>query len=167
MNHYIIPYFGTIDLNNLEEEYYTEVSILDYTITIDINFKKTSISTMVADKITHLLQNIVTQDQKNKVFLEENYKDKTDETYKYIQEHFDLLGEDFFNAIGVDRTSENRSMEFLSKMKLIRIGLYPDRKYDSMHFAIFDYTTDREYTNQLLVINTDADGNIDYVSWES
>lgn len=42
-----------------------------------------------------------------------------------------------------------------------------DGKYGTPHFAVFDYTVGRDITDQLIVVNTDAGGNLDLLSWES
>lgn len=42
-----------------------------------------------------------------------------------------------------------------------------DGKYGTPHFAVFDYTVGRDITDQLIVVNTDAGGNLDFLSWES
>lgn len=52
-------------------------------------------------------------------------------------------------------------------MKLVRIGLYPDGKYGSDNFAVFDYTINQDLTNQLIVVNTDENGVFEHISWES
>ena len=52
----------------------------------------------------------------------------------------------------------------LKKLHLVRVGLYPDSKDQ---FAIFDYSIGKELTNYLVVINTDENGNLEYMTMES
>jgi hypothetical protein len=52
----------------------------------------------------------------------------------------------------------------LSKLHLVRVGLYPDSEDE---FAIFDYSIGQELTQYLVVINTNEDGEIDYMTMES
>ena len=52
----------------------------------------------------------------------------------------------------------------LKKLHLVRVGLYPDSEEQ---FAIFDYSIGKDLTNYLVVINTDENGNLDYMTMES
>jgi len=52
----------------------------------------------------------------------------------------------------------------LTKLKLIRVGLYPTSEDN---FAIFDYSIGEEITDYLVVINTDENGQLDYMTMES
>jgi hypothetical protein len=47
---------------------------------------------------------------------------------------------------------------------MVRVGLYP---HDKENFAIFDYSIGTEITNYLVVINTDENGELDYMAMES
>ena len=43
----------------------------------------------------------------------------------------------------------------------------PLEEHDTSYFAVFDYTTNRDLTDQLIVVKTDDHGNLDHLSWES
>lgn len=58
-------------------------------------------------------------------------------------------------------------MSRLKKLKLGRIGFYPDGKYGTESFAVFDYIVDRELSNQIIVVNIDKKGNLINLAWES
>lgn len=53
----------------------------------------------------------------------------------------------------------------MEKLNLIRVGIYPRASY----FGTFDYSIDidGEPCNQLLVVHINADGTLDYITWES
>lgn len=65
--------------------------------------------------------------------------------------------------------------QLLEKLALERVGLYPNVKYETKYFAVFDYTFEgnafidgrRTMTNQILVVKTDSKGNLDHLAWES
>lgn len=80
--------------------------------------------------------------------------------------HLDELGDDFLAHIGISN-SIDKTQQFLNKLYLTRIGLYPDGKYDTSYFAVFDYTVNRELSDQLMVVKTDHQGHLDHLSWES
>ncbi len=46
----------------------------------------------------------------------------------------------------------------------MRIGLYPD---SDGQFAIFDYSIGRDLVDYLVVINTDENGMLEYMTMES
>jgi hypothetical protein len=62
-----------------------------------------------------------------------------------------------------------QELQLLNKLRLIRVGLYPDGKYGTDHFATFDYSIDidGEPCNYLLVVNTNEKGDLDHITWES
>ena len=61
---------------------------------------------------------------------------------------------------------EPKEKLLLNKLRLIRVGLYPDY---SEYYGIFDYSIDidGEPCNQLLVVKTDNNGELDHITWES
>jgi hypothetical protein len=44
------------------------------------------------------------------------------------------------------------------------VGIYPDSE---ARFAVFDYSLGRNITDDLVVICTDENGNLDYITMES
>ena len=52
----------------------------------------------------------------------------------------------------------------MNSLRLVRVGLFPDSED---RFAIFDYSIGRNLTQYLVVINTDENGNLDYMTMES
>lgn len=47
------------------------------------------------------------------------------------------------------------------------VGLYPDGKYDTSYFTVFDYMVNQELSDQLIVVKTDHQGYLDQLFWES
>ncbi len=162
-----LPYFGQIDLNDLQEDYRTNIKLDGKDLSIDINFKNKTIHQDEINKVHVFLENITKFDKQNMKGIESDFKD-SGETTDYIQFYIDELDEDELSNI-IDIKKGNKGKQLLSKLKLIRVGLYPDGKYDSECFGVFDYSIDidGEPCNQLLVINTDEKGNLDHITWES
>jgi len=86
---------------------------------------------------------------------------------EYVTFHVEELGEEFLEEIGIDSNETEKEQRFLNQLHLTRVGIYPDGKYDTSCFAVFDYSVNRDLTDQLIVVNTDAMGNLDHLSWES
>jgi hypothetical protein len=163
---YELPYFGQVDLTNLEDDYRVVSEISKSDIRLDLNFKNKIIAPLKADSIKAFLQNIETLDKQNKVIIEDDFK-KEGETSNYINFYLEELEEE--ELIRVAGVGEGLAVRLLDKLKLIRVGCYPDNKYGTAYFGVFDYSIDidGEPCEQLLVIKTDEHGNLMEVTWES
>lgn len=166
---YELPYFGQIDLTNLEDDYRVVSEISKNDIRLDLNFKKKIIAPLKADSIKSFLQNIAQLDKQNKVIIEDDFK-KEGEALNYINFYLDELEEEeLIRAAGAGEGETALAVRLLNKLKLIRVGCYPDNKYGTAYFGVFDYSIDidGEPCEQLLVIKTDEHGNLMEVTWES
>ncbi|MDX2067919.1 MAG: DUF2004 domain-containing protein [Haliscomenobacter sp.] len=168
MTYYLLPPFGQINLDALNEEYRSEIEFNGKTITLDINFAKTNIEKSAMDTIKFFIENIDTFDRQNKVNINSDFNDENGDTVKeYVTFHIEELGDEFLEQIDITSDQTDKEQQFLKKLHLTRIGLYPDGKYDASNFAVFDYTVSKDLTDQLIVVNTDEKGNLDHLSWES
>ena len=57
----------------------------------------------------------------------------------------------------------NKEEQVLSLLRLRRIGLYPE--YEG--YAIWDFVLDDEVSDEILTLQTDINGNILNIAWES
>jgi len=167
MEFYHIPYFGEIDFSALKESYCVDMELNGNTVSIDINFKKPNADKSIAFSIVEFLKNISTFNNQNKAIIGNNFNSNGGEVREYVTFHIEELGDDFFEQLNIATESPDKEQQVLSKLKLVRIGLYPDNKYNTDCFAVFDYTPSREITDQLIVVKTDKNGNLDHISWES
>ena len=168
MTEYLLPPFGQINLESLEEYYSSDIELNGKIIQIDINFANNSIDKTSMDIIKSFIENISNFDKQNKAHIETDFNDEKGDTVKeYVTFHIEELGDEFLNEIGIDSTDTEKEKLFLNKLHLTRVGLYPDGKYDTSSFVVFDYSVNRDLTDQLIVVNTDEKGNLDYLSWES
>lgn len=166
MENYQMPYFGEINISALEEYYDAEIELNGSPVSIDINFKNSSIDQALALTIAEFLENISGFNKQNKTVIADDFNSEDGEVRNYVTFHIEELGSDFLEQLAISHGSSDKEQQLLAKLKLVRIGLYPDGKYDEC-FAVFDYTIDRELTDELIVVKTDKDGNLDHIAWES
>ena len=164
-----LPHFGKIDIDQLEEYFSAKTAFNGQTISLDLNFKNKNISEEQAENIKKFLNNILAFDTQNKIIIDKDFKDEG-EALDYINFYFDELEEEEISEI-IDYESEEKTKEelLLENLKLIRVGLYSDGKYDTDYYGVFDYSIDidGEPCNQLLVVKTDNKGEFDHIAWES
>ncbi len=165
----LLPYFGEIDPAQLEEYYHTTAVVKDLTVNLDLNFQNKTISPEAIRTIQDFLNNLARWDEHNHTALEQDFAADS-ETADYIAFYFDELDESELSALLPAETSPDaRAFRLLKELKLIRVGFYPDGKYDAEQFATFDYSIylAGEPCNQLLAVNSDEQGRVDHISWES
>jgi hypothetical protein len=169
MKNYQIPYFGEIDITNLEDYYEMEVTIHENKVSLDLNFEDTSDDENTFQDIKNFLENLDRYGHQNKLFIENDFNGNGN-ALDYVNFYLEEFDQEELSAI-IDLDGENGSREkqLLNKLVLIRVGLYPDESDDSNHFAIFDYSIliDGEACNQLLVVITNKAGELNYITWES
>lgn len=161
-----IPHFGPLDPEALEEYYDVEIDFNGKQIQVDLNFGNTSIDPSKLDIVKAFIDNIRIHDIKNKKFIEDDYKDEEGDTVKtYLEHHLEELGEDELAAlIDPNSKSSEHEKQLLKKLHLVRVGIYPEGEDQ---FAIFDYSLGQDITDYLVVINTDENGNLVYMTMES
>jgi Protein of unknown function (DUF2004) len=169
IQNYDLPYFGQINLNELADDYRTTINLDGKDLRIDINFENKTIRQDGIYLVNNFLQNISKFDTQNLKIIETDFNE-VGETSDYIEFYLDELDEEeLSNIIDIDNTNVSRQIQLLSKLKLIRVGLYPDGKYGADYFGVFDYSIDidGEPCNQLLVVKTNEKGELDHITWES
>lgn len=168
MAEYFLPHFGKLQTDNLEEYYDADIEFNGNEIQIDLNFEKKTIDIETLDAIKDFIDNIHHFDKQNQSYIKSDFDDENGETVKeYVTFHIEELGEDFLRQIDISAGEADIEEQFLTKLHLTRVGIYPDGKYDTSYFAVFDYTVDKYLTDQLIVVITDRKGNLDHLTWES
>ncbi|WP_207531816.1 DUF2004 domain-containing protein [Desertivirga arenae] len=163
-----LPYFGEIDIAALLDYYNVNTTFDNKQVSLDINFLNTSISEGVYQRINAFLDNIREFNNQNKSIIERNFKEGG-EVVDYIQFHLEELSEEELASIIDNNDSQSKDQQILDSLRLVRIGLYPDGKYETSYFAVFDYSIeiDGDLSNQLVVVKTNERGELDHVTWES
>ena len=161
-----LPHFGILDSDSLDEYYDVEIDFNGQEIQIDLNFANKTIDIQRLETAKQFIENIRIHDLNNKKYIQQDFNDEDGDTVRFYLEHHleELASDDLNNLIGADFKSAEQSAQLLNKLHLVRVGLYPDSEDQ---FAIFDYSIGKELTNYLVVINTDENGNLDYMTMES
>ena len=164
-----MPYFGQIDFNQVNEYYSAETEHNGLPLHLDLNFKNKSLSKEEAENIRKFIDSISAFDIQNRTEIIKDFNDEG-EAKDYINFYLDELGdEELSRIVDYQKLNEPKEEQLLSKLRLIRVGLYPDGKYDAEYYGVFDYSIDidGEPGNQLLVVKTVKNGNLDHITWES
>jgi hypothetical protein len=166
MANFKLPYFGAVDSQDLEEYYDIVTDFNNTEIQIDLNFESKTIEVERLEIVKHFIENIRIHDLNNKKYIETDFNAEDGDTVReYLEHHIEELPtDDLQQLIGSNAKTIEQSKLLLKKLHLVRVGLYPDSKDQ---FAIFDYSLGQELTNYLVVINTDENGNLDYLTMES
>jgi hypothetical protein len=166
MAEYTLPHFGNLPTENIEEYYDVDIEFNGNQIQIDLNFETKTIDTLTMDKVKNFIENVDKFDKLNKTYILNDYNDEEGDTVKfYLEHHLEEVGKDELSTlINFDDKTTELEKQLLHKLKLVRIGLYP---HDKENFAIFDYSIGRDLTQYLVVINTNENGELDYMAMES
>lgn len=166
MSNFKLSYFGTLDSTALEEYYDADIDFNNTKIRVDLNFESKTIDVKRLEIVNQFIENIRIHDMNNKKHIENDFKDVDGDTVKqYLEHHIEELGtDDLIQLIGSNVKKDDQPKLLLKKLSLIRVGLYPGSKEQ---FAIFDYSIAPDLTNHLVVVNTDDNGNLDYITMES
>jgi len=176
MAKYLLPHFGEIDLSALEESYETKIDLNQSKIRININFDNKTIDPSKMDIVKTFLEHIDQFDKQNNLHINNDYNNEDGVTVKeFVEFHIDEFDkEDLAQLVDFGNNEVTPEQQLLNKLKLERLGLYPDGKYDSI-FAVFDYTFEgnvyvdgvRTITDQIIVVKTDETGQLDHLTCES
>ena len=166
MSSYTLPYFEPLESTNLEPYYDVDIEFNGRQIQIDLNFDEKEIDASRLDTVKRFIENIQKFDEQNKTYFLDDYNDEEGDTVKFYLEEFwaEIDQEQFSEATGFEAGDDEPERRLLEKLHLVRVGLYPDN--DDV-FAIFDYSIGTDFTNYLIVINTDEKGEMDYMTMES
>jgi Protein of unknown function (DUF2004) len=163
---FTLPHFGPIDPSELEEYYNATIPFSNTTIEADLNFESKIITVEKLETVKHFIENIRIYDINNKGYMANEYNDEDGDTVQfYLQHHLEELGTTELAALlppGSKSTDHEKLL--LQKLHLVRVGIYP---HNTDYFAVFDYTLGQDITDQLVVIITDENGNLDYMTVES
>ncbi len=161
-----LPHFGAVDSEALKEYYEMEILFDGRPMQLDLNFENKFIDEKRLETVMHFIDNIRIHDINNKRLIEKDYRNPdADTVLEYVNNHLEELGElDLRVLIDYKDKSIDHQTQLVKKLHLVRVGLYPDSEKE---FAVFDYSIGQDLTNYLVVINTDENGNLDYMTMES
>lgn len=159
-----VTHLGMIDSENRQQSYGARIQLDGKEVYVDLNFytlrpDASGWAEVYEDYITHLAEHRRTVE----TALRRDFE-KGGIVRKYIDCHLKELPSSILEKMLASAPpSLSPEERLLSLLSLKRIGLYPgDDAY-----AVWDYTPGWQYTDQLIVGNTDEAGKLEYVSWES
>lgn len=162
-----LPHFGEINRAQLEESYRVTTPA---GLNLDLNFEHTLIDADNAAMLAEWLRDIDQLDVQNMSALQQDFETGEGATQEYFRFYIEELpAEQLAGLVGEAESDEEKAAVLLSKLKLCRVGFYPDGKYGTDSYAVFDYTIyiDGEPEDQLLVVNRDAQRELINITWES
>lgn len=165
---YKLPYFEIIDITQLEEYYFVEIEQNGQKIGLDLNFEEEEVAVQVFDLIKVVLENIDSEDKKNRANIAADYqKGKEGMVKEYLKFHIDEVAEELAGIVDFEDKSRSFEEQLMRKLKLDRIGFYPDGKFGAEPFVVFDYVVDRSFSDQIVVVNIDKERKLMHLAWES
>lgn len=156
-----ITYFNEFDPQN---DYAETTIILDgKEVELDLNCEEVIGST---DWIPEYEKYVVQLERIKKDILQYINNDFIEEvlTKEWITFHLEEIDEEYIDALLKNAEQFlNKEEQALSLLRLRRIGLYPE--YEG--YAIWDFVLDDEVSDEILTLQTDINGNILNIAWES
>lgn len=159
-----LPLFGEISFN--PTDYYVATAELNNRkIKLDLNFYSDEINNIdILDGTKLILNNLQKFDKKATAKIYSDFSENGT-VYEYIEHHLLELKENQIKELlkSSDKTLTDKQ-NLLAKLKLHRIGFYPE---DKKGFAVFDYTIGKGFTDYLIVIWVNKNGEIVGIGTES
>lgn len=158
MNQQNLLFFGDIDLEQVKSEYISSLNFDGSKIALNLNiFDDETVTPEIIKKANVFLENIDEIIRRVYKYLLDDYESEG-ETYGYIQHHIDNLeNEDIIQILGKHTPEIAQNDDLVAKLKLNRIAVFPE---DDDEFAVFDFTIGSDYTDYVMAIYTDKDGNL-------
>ena len=176
MKNIYLPYFGEIaaeirtELSNIGEQedfaYDVDTTVNNQAISIDINAEEQPVTIEDLLKIKQFLEKLSEYDNLIKThFINDFYQNKESDIRFYLTHHLEEFDkEDLSELIDFENNTISPIEQLLAKMNLVRVGIYP---HEMENFTTFDYSIGEDFTNYLLVIYTNKNGDITGMTMES
>lgn len=169
-----LPYFGKISEEAIqlfsakEEQFVLEIDtqLNGHEITMDINAEDDGVSIEQLLQIKSFLEKLSRLEKGIKQYIKNDFMAKNnDDIQLYIHHHLEEFDIDTLaEIIDVEQDKSTFSTQMVERLNCIRVGFYPN---EADNFAIFDYSLSTDFTNYLLVIMTNENGEIVDVTMES
>lgn len=151
-------YFGEIDRSQIKDEYISALIYEGKKIKVDLNFfDQESASDEVFTKVQKFLESVEEHIQNAYKYLNDDYEAEG-ESYGYIEHHMDDLDIEVLKTIIPEYQADlHQDDELFEKLQLQRIGIFPE---DDDEFAVFDFSIGTKYTDYLIAIFINKDGEV-------
>lgn len=153
-----ILYFGEIDLQQVKDEYISALTYDGRKVKLDLNlFDNEQTAPETIQKAHSFLEKIEEHIRNAYKSLSDDYEAEG-ETYGYIEHHMEELEpEELAKIIDNYQPAIPQDDELFDKLQLQRIGLYPE---DDDEFAVFDFSIGDKYTDYLIAIFVNVNGDV-------
>jgi hypothetical protein len=161
-----IPDFTQVDIGKLQHYYDWTLDYGERKLNVDLNYEIDSITQSDFKQVIEFVKEIPKYDIQNREYIQSDFEQNVSITSEYLNYYLEELAESELGAIiDLNNRKKSRDSLLLEQLKLIRVGIYPQASY----FATFDYSIDMngKPCNQLLVVNINHNGTLDYITWES
>ena len=171
-----LPYFGKISaeiiakFSNIKDSedfsYDVNTEVNDQEITIDINADEQPVSIEQLLEIKQFLEKLSDLDNSLQTRLKNDFHKKEESDIRFYLTHHleEFEEEDLSELIDFKNSTISPIEQLLGKIHLVRVGFYPS---ETESFTTFDYSIGQDFTNYLLVINTNKNGEITDITMES
>ncbi|MCG8578746.1 MAG: DUF2004 domain-containing protein [Bacteroidales bacterium] len=160
------PNFTEVDLNKTADYYDWTLKFGERKLNLDLNFETEMTNQPELNQIIEFVNKIPEFDNQNQSFIKADFEQDLSITSDYLNFYIEELDEDkLASIIDLKNKKKSRSSLLMEQLNLIRVGIYPQASY----FGTFDYSIDidGEPCNQLLVVQINRDGALNYITWES
>lgn len=166
-NNFSLKYFEKDNFTELKDEYIAKTIQINHNkINVDLNFdnKNPKIEELkLLNKFLVHLENTIIQ---NEIRLKNDFGSSEENNVKeYISTHLqEIPKNELSKLINENDKSKNNEQKIFEKLKLTRIGIYPQDKFQ---YGVFDYTIGENFTQYVISIRTDKEGKIEKITIES
>ncbi|WP_129020982.1 DUF2004 domain-containing protein [Edaphocola flava] len=168
MKNYTLPYYGTIDFDNMESEYYANMTLSNDQIELELNLLDDTIDLEQLDAIKIFLNNIEHILKKPKFYIEHASADGSDEGVEmYVDHHLqEFNNETLKEILAYSHPDTDLKTALIKALRPVRISIdIEDTEHEPT--VVIDYTIDPDKTQYILVCETKLDGSVLSTSMES
>lgn len=168
MKNFTIPPFGTLDLCSLHDNYTTKIDVNGTTVCLDLFFEYMEMSEDQAKAMKDFIYLIPDIDTLNRKYMNKEYFNVEGEIVKeYLYYHLnELEDEELSELIDLGVDAADRELQLYRRLHLCGVGLHSCSESDIGFAAFFEYTACEEFSDCVLVIDTDGFGKPIRLSWE-
>lgn len=156
--------FGEIDPQDLDDYYDAQIEVNGDTIEVDLNFESKTIDVDILEKVSQSIDAVDVQIQKAFEALSTDYDlgEESEAALFYLQHHQEELSDD--DILKIFGSTDITKEIFLKNIAVSRIGFYPE---DEESFTVVDLKLPDQYTNYIMAVTFDAEGELSFISMES
>lgn len=154
---YSLPWFGELDLINLNGLYNANLELNGRTIELELNFDNKIIHPERLDLVKQFIEHLSTHDDASKAYIEQYYAANNNNLVKtFVDLHLNVFERKWIaGAVEFNNQSTPPDKQLLQSLGLIKVWIYAERE-DS--FAVLHYAINGEPRKDLIVVYMDEHG---------